>query len=63
MMTNSAGLSGAKATTMLTMPLSLIVLVVVVVASHLHLERLARRRALEGALAEQREHERLDRRA
>ena len=54
--TNSAGLSGAKPTSMLTMPL-LRSSCVVVSRVALDVERLVRRAALERALAEQAEHE------
>ena len=59
MITNSAGLSGAKPTTMLTMPLSMSFCVVV---SPVALDEvgLARRGALERALAEEVVHERAD---
>ena len=59
MTTNSAGLSGANPTRMLTMPRSMS-LCVVVSSSHLTKYASLRRRALEGALAEQVVHERAD---
>ena len=59
MTTNSAGLSGAKPTRMLTMPQVDVVLRRGLLVA-LDEVRLARRRALEGALAEQRLHERAD---